>query len=101
MNKIENLKKVTIALQAGETADNMDIEPAPAHFEFIFGIGPSGMCPFEYELANKAVGEEITMQLKKEETYRLFGHLHLPIMTLFEQHDALYLKVKIKPPLKN
>jgi hypothetical protein len=95
MNKVENLKKVTIELQAGKTADNKDLEPAEANFEFIFGIGPGGMCPFEYQLANKEAGEEISMQLKTEETNRLFEHLHLPIMTLLKEHDPLHLKVKI------
>jgi hypothetical protein len=95
MNKVENLKKVTIELQAGKTADNMDLEPATGNFEFLFGIGPGGMCPFEYQLANKAAGEEISMQLKKKETYRIFEHLHLPIMKLFDEYDSLYLKVKI------
>ena len=95
MNKVENLKKITIDLQAGKTADNMDLELAPANFEFIFGISPSGMCPFEYQLANKEIGAEISIQLKKEDTNRLFEHLHLPIMTLMEEYDSLHLKVKI------
>ena len=95
MNKVENLKKVAVKLQAGTTADNMDLKPEAAFFEFIFGIGPGGMCPFEYQLADKEVGAEISMQLKKENTNRLFEHLHLPIMALLEEHDSLHLKVTI------
>jgi hypothetical protein len=95
MNKVENLKKITLKLHAGTTGDNMDLEPASANFEFIFGIGPSGMCPFEYQLASKEAGEEISIQLKKEETDRMFEHLHPPIMTLLEEHDSLHLKVTI------
>lgn len=95
MNKVSNLKKVTIELQTGIAADNMDLEPAAVNFEFIFGIGPSGMCPFEYQLANKGVGEEISIQLKKKEANRLFEHLYLPVMMLLEEHDSLHLKVKI------
>ena len=95
MNKVENLKKVAVKLQAGTTADNMDLKPEAAFFEFIFGIGHGGMCPFEYQLADKEVGEEISMQLKKENTNRIFEHLHLPIMALLEEHDSLHLKVKI------
>ncbi len=95
MKKVENLTKVTLRLEAGTTADRMDLTPASPEFGFIFGIGPGGMCPFEYQLANKAAGEEISMHLKKEETHRLFEHLHLPILTLFEEHESLHLKVKI------
>jgi hypothetical protein len=95
MNKVENLKKITLKLQTGKTADNMDLKPAAANFEFIFGIGPSGMCPFEYQLANKEVGQEISIQLEKEEADRMFEHLQLPVMTLLEEQGSLHLKVKI------
>ena len=95
MKNVENLMKVTLQFEAGLTADRMDLAPASPEFTFIYGIGPSGMCPFEYQLANKEVGAEISMQLKKEDTNRLFEHLHLPIMTLIDEHDSVYLKVKI------
>ena len=95
MKKVENLKKVTLRLEAGTTADHMDLSPAASEFKFIFGIGPGGMCPFEYQLANKAAGEEIGIQVKKEEAYPLFEHLNPPVLTLFEKHDALHLKIKI------
>ena len=95
MNKVENLKKVTLQLEAGTTADRMDLTVSTLEFDFIFGIGPGGMCPFEYQLVNKAAGEEIAIQVKKEELYPLFEHLHPPIMNLFEKQDALHLKIKI------
>jgi hypothetical protein len=95
MNKVENLTKVALRMGAGTTADRMDLTPTALEFEFIFGIGPGGMCPFEYQLANKAAGEEIGIQIKKEALYPLFEHLHPPIMNLFEKHDALHLNIKI------
>lgn len=95
MNTVENLAKVTLQLEAGTTADRMDLIPAALEFDFIFGIGPGGMCPFEYQLVDRAAGEEIVIQLKKEELYLLFEHLRPPIMDLFEKHDALHLKIKI------
>ena len=95
MNKVVNLAKVTVRLEAGTTADHMDISPAASEFEFIFGIAPGGMCPFEYQLVNKAVGEEIGIQIEKKALHTLFEHLNPPIMNLFEKHDALHLKVTI------
>jgi len=53
------------------------------------------MCPFEYQLVNKAAGAEISMPLEKEATQRMFEHLDLPLMRLFEKHDLLYLKIQI------
>jgi hypothetical protein len=83
MEKVENLKKITLRLEAGTTANHMDLAPDASEFEFIFGIAPGGMCPFEYQLVNKAVGEEIGIQVEKEALYPLFEHLHLPIMNLY------------------
>ena len=48
MKKVENLTKVTLRLEAGTTADDMNLSLPVSEFEFIFGIGPDGMCPFEY-----------------------------------------------------
>ena len=95
MTRIDNLKKVTLHLQAGTTADDMNLSLPASEFEFIFGIGPGGMSPFEYRLANKAAGEEVSMLLEKETTHQMFEHLHLPVMSLFRKHDLLYLKIKI------
>jgi len=95
MEKVANLAKVTLRLEAGITADRMDLNPAESEFEFIFGIGPDGMCPFEYQLVNKAIGEEIGMHVKKETLHSLFEHLRSPIMNLFEKHAALYLRATI------
>ena len=69
MDKVDNLKKVTLRLEAGTTADRMDLTPAALEYEFIFGIGSGGMCPFEYQLVNKAAGEEILIQVKRESAF--------------------------------
>ena len=95
MNKVESLTKVTLGLEAGTTADDMNLSLPASEFEFIFGIGPGGMCPFEYQLVNKAASAKISMPLEKEATQRMFEHLNLPIMRLFEKHDLLYLKIQI------
>jgi hypothetical protein len=95
MPKVENLKKITLQLEAGTTPEEMCLPLPSAEFKFIFGLGPTGMSPFEYQLVDKAEGQTILIQLKREEIQRIFEHLHPPIMNLFEEYDALYLKVKI------
>lgn len=95
MKKVENLTKVTLRLEAGTTADHMDLTPAGLEFKFIFGIGPSGMCPFEYELINKNEDELFLMRLNKEEIHHFLGHLHLSLIDLFEENRSFFLKVKI------
>ncbi len=95
MNKVENLKKVTLQLEAGTTAGDTDLAPAALEFEFIFGIGPGGMCEFEYQLVGKAEDEVILIRLNKEDVDHFVGHLRLPILDLFEKNKSLFLKVRI------
>jgi hypothetical protein len=95
MTKVEHLKKVTLTFQAGTSSDRMDLTPQRPEFEFIFGLAPEGMTPFEYELVDKAAGEEILLHLKRETLNKFFEHLIPPIWDLFDGRDEVYLKVKI------
>jgi hypothetical protein len=86
---------VTLKIEAGMTAEHMNLTPAALEFDFIFGIGPDGMCPFEYQLINKDRNEIVLLQVKKEEAHHFFGHLHLPLLNLFEKNEMFFLKIKI------
>ena len=66
MSKVENLKKITLSFQAGTSPGTMDLTPKYPEFEFIFTLGPEGMTPFEYELVDKAQGEEIPLHIHKQ-----------------------------------
>ena len=96
MSRVENLKKITLNLEAGTSAQNMDMSLDNPEFEFIFGIGPSGISPFEYELADKTEGQQILVELKKENFDIFFEHLHPPILHLINEKDSLFLNVEIK-----
>jgi hypothetical protein len=63
--KIDLLKKITLSLEAGTTPDSVDLTPQSSLFEFIYGLGISGLTPFEIQLADKRVGEEIRLHLPK------------------------------------
>ena len=95
MNKVENLKKITLSIQAGTSQGTMDLTPKYPEIEFIFGLGPEGMTPFEYRLAHKAEGEAVLIHLKKKDFYSFFEHLSPPLMDLFGGRDDVYLKVNI------
>ena len=95
MNKVENLKKVTLRIEAGKTAEHMDLTPKAMEFEFIFGIGPAGMCPLEYQLINKNEGDLVLLNLKTEEIHRFIGHLRLPVLGLLEENRSFYLKATV------
>ena len=95
MNKVENLKKIALSIQAGMSQDTMDLTPKYPGIEFIFGLGPEGMTPFEYELADKTEGESILLHLKKEDFFSFFEHLNPPLTVLFDGRDDVYLKINI------
>jgi len=95
MNKVGNLKKITLSIQAGTSQDTMNLTPKYPGLEFIFGLGSGGMTPFEYELVDKAEGQSVLIHLNKEGLHSFFEHLNPPLMDLFDVRNKIYLKVKI------
>ena len=73
---IENLMKVTLTIQAGEPSDAAD---SKARFIFIYGIGPSGITPFEKALHGKRVGDRIRLDVPASAFCETVGHLDLPL----------------------
>ena len=96
MTKVENLKKITLFLQAGTSADEMDLNLKHPEFSFIFGLAPEGMTPFEYELVDKVEGDEVLLQLDKNTFNSFFEHLIPSIWDLLDNRPGVHLKVKIK-----
>ena len=95
MNKVENLKKITLSFQAGTSPDTMDLIPKYPRFEFIFALGPEGMSPFEYELVDKSEGDEVLLHINKQTFYTFFEHLNPPIGDLLDGRDDIFLNAKI------
>ena len=95
MSKVEHLKKITLTFQAGTSPDRMDLTPQHPKFEFIFGLAPEGMTPFEYRLVEKTEGEEVLLHLKRDACHEFFEHLFPLLWDLFKERDELYLKAKI------
>ena len=95
MIKVANLKKITLALQAGTSPGDVDLPLEHPEFEFIFGLAPEGMTPFEYELLEKSEGEEVMLHLKKDSFNRFFEHLTPPVWNLFDGREEIYLKARI------
>ena len=96
MEKVENLKKITLKLEAGTSPQNMDLILDKSDFEFIFGIGPSGISPFEYELVDKTEGQEVLIEIKNEDISNFFEHLHPPIIPLNDDIEGFFLKIIIQ-----
>ena len=73
---IDNLMKVTLNVKT--------TGPSPAGsgglpFEFIYGVGPSGIVPFEKALFGKGIGDQIQIDLSPNAFCETVGHLELPL----------------------
>jgi len=94
--QIGPLKKIALDIEAGTGPDRMDLTQGPAPFEFIFGLGRQGLTPFEMELVDKKVGEDVVFFLKEQDVPAFFQHLSQLPPGFRGEGDAMYLKVTIK-----
>ena len=95
MKKINNLDKVTLSLEMGNTPEVMDLTSQPFQFEFIFGLGTEGLTPFEYELAGKTEGDKIVIELEREKIHDLFQHLYKHLCPFPETPALFALKAEV------
>ncbi len=94
--RIEPLKKVVLSLEVGTTPEQMDLTPQPFHFEFIHGLGTTGLSPFEQMLAGKGPGDEISMQIPMEAQKHFLGHLVFPPILFPSDLKVLHLKARVE-----
>jgi hypothetical protein len=73
---IENLMKVTLNIQTAEPSTGDD---GGAPFVFIYGVGPSGITPFEKALFGKGPGDRIRLDAAPGALCETVGHLELPL----------------------
>ncbi len=92
---VDNLKKIVLQIESGASPDEMDLLSPPVMWEFIFGTGSEGITPFEYELANKTVGDEILIPVHPAEISARFEHLDYFIRRNIPSNKSFYLKVRI------
>ncbi|MBC2712461.1 MAG: hypothetical protein HGJ94_16195 [Desulfosarcina sp.] len=73
---IENLMKVSLNIQTGNASADDDTSTP---FEFIYGVGPTGITPFEKALFGKGVGDRIKFDIAPTAYCETVGHLELPL----------------------
>lgn len=93
--RIDNLKKVRIALEAGTGPDVMDLTSEPYPLEFIFGLGVEGLTPLEFRLVDKSEGDKLVVKLRPEEMNGLHQNLVFPAFTLHDHMDSFFLRIEI------
>lgn len=78
---IQNLKKVTLAVKADSRAESVP-------FEFIYGVGSEGLCPFEVLLADRIMGETLRLDVSGIMAEETFGHLLVPLRFALEFREV-------------
>jgi len=86
MEKIDHLKKVSLLLE---------VESQTTPLEFIFGIGPEGLSPLEFELAEKKEGDTLALPLSGAEIPETFQHLMIPALSSLEGRESFVLKIRV------
>jgi hypothetical protein len=100
---VEHLHKVTLSLQAGSSSDSFSLTPSPISFEFIYGIGHSGLSPFETAIHNKLSGESFSLTVSAKEVQTFFGSLFMSIRQALGLHllpETIYLHIEITSVVK-
>jgi hypothetical protein len=93
--RVEHLKEVVTSVTAGTAPGSADLLSSPTVFRFIYGLGPAGLTPFEYELADRRVGETVVIRAGTDGLNPIFGHLLPPLPRFLEDAGEFYLGVHI------
>ena len=91
--QIGPLSKVALIIQS-ET-DEFQVSDN-TFFEFIFGVGSTGITPFEKALADRRVGDVITINHPENLTCSFFGHIPFPLKAGGTHRKAHEIRIRIE-----
>ena len=94
--KIEALKKVSLSLEAGNEAEEMDLSSRPIPFEMVVGLGTEGYTPFEYELLGKKAGDTVEVGIMGGNMVEMFGHLDVPLPEKVQGLPSFFLRATVR-----
>ncbi len=92
INSVDYLRKITVSLEMGTSAEEMDLSSASSEFQFIYGVGTQGICLFEKALFGKQPGEAVVLPVEITNVKDFFGHLLPSIRPILPPASFFYLK---------
>jgi len=92
---VDNLKKITLSIEAGTSVNKMDITARPQSMTFVYGLGTTGLTPIEYALADKSTEDVVLVSIRPGELARTFGHLQPPFETRLDDTVEVHLRVRV------
>jgi len=93
---VEPLQKVALQIEAGTDSETPDLTPEPLEVDFVFGIGATGLTPFEYQLAAKSAGDVVRLRVSPENWREHFGHISLPGLPPPALESEVHLTVRVQ-----
>ena len=95
MPNVEPLQKISVTLRAGAAPGDMNLPLPRPGFTFICGIGTGGMTAFEYLLAGREPGEEISFRVTRSDMEHFFEHLAPAFSAPFKERDEVHFQARL------
>ncbi|MBI5579609.1 MAG: hypothetical protein HY895_10690 [Deltaproteobacteria bacterium] len=95
MAHVEPLQKISVAIRAGAAPGDMNLPLARPEVTFICGIGTGGMTPFEYLLAGRTPGDEISFRVTRPDMEQFFEHLAPAFAAPFKDRNEVHFQVRL------
>ncbi len=99
--KVGYMQKISLSLETASAPDAQGVTEPVSTIEFVYGLAASGLTPFEFALAEKTVGDVISLQLPRDRVPAFFGHIRIPALCAAGQLDPIEVKARvlaISPP---
>ncbi len=93
--RVGNLKRVVVLLEAGKSREVGDLTGEPIPYDFVYGVGAHGLSPFEVELANKSEGHEMVVPMSTGRMGDFFCHHLIPQLAIPAGVEVFYLRMRI------
>lgn len=96
---VEPMTQVRLGLQAGPSADLLNLAPEPVSIDLIFGVGSQGLTPFEYAISGMAPGEAYAAAFNAGQFRRFFEHFAervLVALPALRQMDTFFLEMRVE-----
>ena len=93
---IDNLRKVALVLEVGNSQEAFTPLKDPKTLEFIYGVATHGITPFERLLYQKSTGDEVMATVDLDNADEYFGPLSHGIQSWLQGGGELVLKVGVQ-----
>ena len=93
--KVEYMQKILLSLETDNVSSPESVTESIPTIEFVYGLSSTGLTPFEFALAEKTVGDEVRLQLSRNQIPEYFGHIRAPALQVAGESNSIVLTVRV------